>query len=151
MLTQHLSEVAAQVLGAPTVVIDSSAPLATLGLTSVGMLELRTRLESSLELTLPVTLGWQYPTLDALMPYLAERMDIDLDPGSVARPAVPSKARAPGASPVGEAPVGGRGSACASTVGLAEGDEVALDEMSDGELAELLMARIDLMGGAEAR
>lgn len=42
-------------------------------------LELRSRLELSLGVPLPATLGWQYPTLDALVPFLAERMGIPLE------------------------------------------------------------------------
>lgn len=135
VLAAHLAQIAAQVLDTPSSTIDPDAPLATLGLTSVGMLELRALLERSLEVTLPVTLGWQFPTLDALVPYLAERMGIDLDPAQVARLAVLDQPIEPVPSPAGPL----------------ERDDVVLDELSDAELAALLMARIDLMEDAEAR
>ncbi|WP_043471636.1 acyl carrier protein, partial [Kitasatospora sp. MBT66] len=78
VLVRHCRELAARVLdgpGAPdAAAIDSSAPLAGLGFDSMRTLELRSRLELSLGVPLPATLGWQYPTLDALVPFLAERM-----------------------------------------------------------------------------
>ena len=131
VLTAHLTDVTTSVLGTPPGAIDPAAPLATLGLTSVGMLELRTQLERSLEISLPVTLGWQFPTLDALVPYLAERMGIELDPVRLANPVVPDRSVAPHSSP---------------TVLEA----AALDELSDAELAALLMARIDQLEDSEA-
>ncbi|MFJ4091479.1 beta-ketoacyl synthase N-terminal-like domain-containing protein [Kitasatospora sp. NPDC089913] len=83
LLVRHCRELAARVLdgpGAPDpAAIDSSAPLAGLGFDSMRTLELRSRLELSLGVPLPATLGWQYPTLDALVPFLAERMGILLE------------------------------------------------------------------------
>ena len=131
VLTAHLADVTTSVLGTPPGAIDPAAPLATLGLTSVGMLELRTQLERSLEISLPVTLGWQFPTLDALVPYLAQRMGIELDPVRLANPVVPDRTVAP-----------------RSSLNGLEG--AALDDMSDTELAALLMARIDQLEDTEA-
>ncbi|MGY0459225.1 beta-ketoacyl synthase N-terminal-like domain-containing protein [Kitasatospora sp. cg17-2] len=83
VLVRHCRELAARVLdgpGAPDpAAIDSAAPLAGLGFDSMRTLELRSRLELSLGVPLPATLGWQYPTLDALVPFLAERMGIPLE------------------------------------------------------------------------
>ncbi|WP_406115523.1 beta-ketoacyl synthase N-terminal-like domain-containing protein [Kitasatospora purpeofusca] len=85
LLVRHCRELAARMLdgpgpGAPDpAAIDSSAPLAGLGFDSMRTLELRSRLELSLGVPLPATLGWQYPTLDALVPFLAERMGIPLE------------------------------------------------------------------------
>ncbi|WP_327072447.1 zinc-binding dehydrogenase [Kitasatospora purpeofusca] len=83
VLVRHCRELAARVLdgpGAPDpAAIDSAAPLAGLGFDSMHTLELRSRLELSLGVPLPATLGWQYPTLDALVPFLAERMGIPLE------------------------------------------------------------------------
>ncbi|KJY26894.1 hypothetical protein VR45_36030 [Streptomyces sp. NRRL S-495] len=89
LLVRHCRELAARVLdgpgaGAPdAAAIDSSAPLAGLGFDSMRTLELRSRLELSLGVPLPATLGWQYPTLDALVPFLAERMGIPLEAAAV--------------------------------------------------------------------
>ncbi|MEV0188245.1 beta-ketoacyl synthase N-terminal-like domain-containing protein [Kitasatospora purpeofusca] len=89
VLVRHCRELAARVLEGPgtpnPAAIDSSAPLAGLGFDSMRTLELRSRLELSLGVPLPATLGWQYPTLDALVPFLAERMGIPLE--AVAAPA----------------------------------------------------------------
>ncbi|MFD4907224.1 beta-ketoacyl synthase N-terminal-like domain-containing protein [Kitasatospora purpeofusca] len=83
VLVRHCRELAARVLDGPgatdPAAIDSSAPLAGLGFDSMRTLELRSRLELSLGVPLPATLGWQYPTLDALVPFLAERMGIPLE------------------------------------------------------------------------
>ncbi len=55
--------------------IDHDQPMETLGLDSLMALELRNRLESSLGMTLPVTLVWAYPTITDLAGALCERMD----------------------------------------------------------------------------
>src|SRR5262249_45268874 len=55
--------------------IDHNRPLETLGLDSLMGLELRNRLEASLGITLPVALGWAYPTISDLATALCERMD----------------------------------------------------------------------------
>ena len=55
--------------------IDHNRPLETLGLDSLMGLELRNRLESSLDITLPVALVWAYPTISDLAGALCERMD----------------------------------------------------------------------------
>jgi phthiocerol/phenolphthiocerol synthesis type-I polyketide synthase C len=55
--------------------IDHDQPMETLGLDSLMALELRNRLESSLGMTLPVTLVWAYPTITDLAGALYERMD----------------------------------------------------------------------------
>ncbi|WP_415823617.1 SDR family NAD(P)-dependent oxidoreductase, partial [Mycobacterium basiliense] len=55
--------------------IDHNRPLETLGLDSLMGLELRNRLEASLDITLPVALVWAYPTISDLATALCERMD----------------------------------------------------------------------------
>ncbi|WNG36075.1 SDR family NAD(P)-dependent oxidoreductase [Archangium violaceum] len=78
-LESFLREEAAQVLRLPPSRIELSRSLQTLGMDSLLSLELRNRLEAKLALTLPATLLWNYPTLNALTPFLAERMGIELD------------------------------------------------------------------------
>nr|CAD19085.1 StiA protein [Stigmatella aurantiaca Sg a15] len=78
-LESFLREEAAQVLRLPPARIDLSRSLQTLGMDSLLSLELRNRLEANLELTLPATVLWNYPTLSALAPFLAERMGIQLN------------------------------------------------------------------------
>ena len=46
----------------------------SLGLDSLMALELRNRLEATLDITLPVALVWAYPTISALAGALCERM-----------------------------------------------------------------------------
>jgi acyl carrier protein len=129
VLLQHFRELAAEVLGVAPGAVDPAAPLATLGFTSVRTLELRTRLERSLRITLPATVGWQFPTLEALAPYLAERMGIDLDGSPLGAAATPGATRAePAADEVG-----------------------SLDELSDGDLEALLMARIEQLDEGRPR
>jgi myxalamid-type polyketide synthase MxaE and MxaD len=47
-----------------------------LALDSLRSLELRNRLEHGLNLTLPATLVWQFPTIDSLAPHLAEKLNL---------------------------------------------------------------------------
>ncbi|QUR66896.1 type I polyketide synthase [Mycobacterium spongiae] len=54
--------------------IDHNQPMESLGLDSLMGLELRNRLEASLDMTLPVALVWAYPTITDLAGALCERM-----------------------------------------------------------------------------
>ncbi len=46
-------------------------------------IEFRNRLESGLEIALSATLVWNYPSINDLVPHLAEKMGITLDGGAV--------------------------------------------------------------------
>src|SRR5690606_7567752 len=59
--------------------IDTKRPLRTMGLDSLMGLELRNRLEAGTGATLPATLIWNYPTVEALAPELAARMGVAID------------------------------------------------------------------------
>ncbi len=85
LLEDHIREQIARVLKLEAARIDSHKPLRTMGLDSLMTLELRNRLEASLGLTLSATLAWNYPTISALAPYLAERMRIPLEPAEPTR------------------------------------------------------------------
>ncbi len=65
--------------------VELSRPLGTLGLDSLMSLELRNRLEADLGLALPATLAWNYPTVAAMAPYLANKIGVPL--GAEAAPA----------------------------------------------------------------
>ena len=54
--------------------LDHDQPMESLGLDSLMALELRNRLEATLDITLPVALVWAYPTISALAGALCERM-----------------------------------------------------------------------------
>lgn len=56
--------------------IPSDAFFSDLALDSLRSLELRNRLEHGLNLTLPATLVWQFPTIDDLAPHLAEKLGL---------------------------------------------------------------------------
>ncbi|MBI1357396.1 MAG: SDR family NAD(P)-dependent oxidoreductase [Acidobacteria bacterium] len=97
--------------------VEGDIPFGRLGLDSLMGLEIRNRLEGSLGLTLPASLVWSYPTLDALTLRLAESL------GLVEEAAAPPVAPSNPAS--GPAP-----------------DE-ALDELSDEEAERLLELELE--------
>lgn len=63
--------------------IPSDAFFSDLALDSLRSLELRNRLEHGLNLTLPATLVWQFPTVDTLAPHLAEVLELISEEPSV--------------------------------------------------------------------
>jgi myxalamid-type polyketide synthase MxaD len=77
----------ADVLKIDPVHIDRETPLGDLGIDSFTAIELRNRLERSLGVTLSATVAWNYPTIAAMTPYLAGKMDLPLAPE--AAPAAP--------------------------------------------------------------
>ena len=83
-------EQVAQVLRMPPARIPSDKPLKTLGLDSLMSIELRNRLETALGVSLPASLIWNYPTVAAMTPFLAEKIGISLEAQS--QPAAPVEA-----------------------------------------------------------
>jgi acyl transferase domain-containing protein/acyl carrier protein len=79
VLETYLREQVAQVLRLAPSRIDPNKPLRALGIDSLMTLELRNRLEAGLGLTLSATLVWNYPTVSALIPFLAGKMEINLE------------------------------------------------------------------------
>ncbi|MHB9858119.1 type I polyketide synthase [Streptomyces sp. YIM S03343] len=76
--------------------VNPTVPFTSLGLDSLMALEVRKGLETAVEVALPATLAWRYPTIDALAPFLAERMGIPLDATAAERPpAAPTEAAEP--------------------------------------------------------
>ncbi|HEY5836681.1 SDR family NAD(P)-dependent oxidoreductase, partial [Streptomyces sp.] len=133
VLAEHCRAVAARVVGAEPARIDTSAPITSMGFDSLLSLELRKSLESSLRVQLPSTVTWRFPTIDALVPYLAERMDIELDTGQAA-PGQPAEESAP-VRPAAAARV-------PESAGPPAADALPdLDSMSASELEALLLAK----------
>ena len=75
-----LREQAATVLRLPATRVEVGRPLKTLGFDSLLSVEFRNRLESSLELQLPATLIWNYPTIAQLGPHLLDRLAVATSP-----------------------------------------------------------------------
>lgn len=82
LLMTYVQERVAHVLRLAPTQIDPQMPLRNLGIDSLMGLELRNQLEDGLGLTLSATLVWMYPTVAALVPYLAEQMGIIIEAGS---------------------------------------------------------------------
>jgi myxalamid-type polyketide synthase MxaE and MxaD len=75
----HVQQQLAAVLKLRTDRVDRSRPVRALGLDSLMGLELRKRLEASLELPLSATLVWNHPTVAAMAAHLAARLGVSLD------------------------------------------------------------------------
>jgi myxalamid-type polyketide synthase MxaB len=77
IMTQFLREEALTVLGLDkSMTVDPELPLQQLGLDSLMAVELRNKLSRDTGLTLPATLLFDYPTIDRLMHYLSEHIDV---------------------------------------------------------------------------
>jgi acyl carrier protein len=89
LFTNHLRQEIAQVLRLSPQRIPLNKPLKSLGLDSLMTIELRNRLETSMGLTLSATLIWNYPSVEALIPFLAEKMGVLLEGDSEEKTADP--------------------------------------------------------------
>jgi polyketide synthase 12 len=120
ILMTHCRAEAGRVLKLDPAQIDPTAPLAGMGFDSLMSLELRRRLERSLHLELPATVAWRFPTIEALVPFLAERMGITLTTPKAgpARPTEPIE------------------------TGRSTSDDDDLERLTDGEIESLLLAKI---------
>lgn len=85
LLLKHVSEHVAQVLGAKVDSLDVTAGFFDLGMDSLTSVEMRNALQKSLGRDLPSTLIFKYPSISAVVGYLAEQI-IDKS-GSVQKPA----------------------------------------------------------------
>ncbi len=89
LLEDYLKQQLGEVLRLAPSRIDRQTPLSTLGLDSLMALELRNRLEAGAEVTLSATLVWNYPSIAALAPYLADKMGIAMEAASAENAAPP--------------------------------------------------------------
>lgn len=78
-LTRYLRERVAAVLGLDITGVAVDQPLTDLGFDSLMALELRNRCEAGLGVRLSPTLIWAHPTVDDLVPELAQRMGVELE------------------------------------------------------------------------
>ena len=87
-LERAVRDVVGRVLKLVPARIDARKPLGSMGLTSLMALELRNRLEPLHGKPLSATLAWNYPTVDALVAFLAG--DGDVSGGAATAPAAPA-------------------------------------------------------------
>jgi thioester reductase-like protein len=79
LFTTHIGSMVAQTLGLKDgQKLEMRQPLFDLGLDSLMAVELKNRLESSLQISLSSTLLFDYPTLEALVEYLADVIPMEL-------------------------------------------------------------------------
>ncbi|WP_285778906.1 type I polyketide synthase [Microtetraspora sp. NBRC 13810] len=123
VLRAFLLEQAAAVLGRPAAELDTSVPLQELGFDSLMAMELRTRLETGLDLRLSATVVYTFPTVEALAEGLLDRLG----------PADAAPARVPEADD--------------AVLGRVDGD---LGEIEDADLAALLSEELDMHREMEA-
>ncbi|MEV0493743.1 SDR family NAD(P)-dependent oxidoreductase [Streptomyces atratus] len=128
VLLDHCRAAAARVVGTEPAAIDTSAPFTAMGFDSLLSLELRTGLESSLGVTLPSTVTWRFPTIDQLVPFLAERMEIELEAAQAAPEPPRERTPVPAARSATPTPAADEG-------------PPDLDTMSAAELEALLLAK----------
>ena len=79
MLKEHLHDQVARVLGTASDKLDDSRSFTDLGLDSLMAVELISRLEAGLQLSIPVMLIWQHPSVAQLTDYFAQKLDIAED------------------------------------------------------------------------
>jgi myxalamid-type polyketide synthase MxaC len=77
-LQRFLRDQLAAVLKIDPAHIEVETPLGDLGIDSFTAIELRNRLERSLAVTLSATVAWNYPTIAAMTPFLAQKMELSL-------------------------------------------------------------------------
>jgi NADPH:quinone reductase-like Zn-dependent oxidoreductase/acyl carrier protein len=116
MLEAHVREQLSAVLRLAPSRIDARTPFRNMGIDSLMALELRNRLEATVGVMLSATMVWNYPTIAALAPFLAERLGLDLKDNAQ-----------PGAT-----------GTAAEGAGAASIDHGELDTLSEDELAAML-------------
>jgi acyl carrier protein len=107
-IEEGVREAVSRVLKLPPARIEARKPLGNMGLTSLLAMELRNRLEALVERPLSATLAFNYPTIEALVGFLAGETELS----------VPNKP--------------------SSTSAVASADIGALAELSDQDAAQLL-------------
>jgi myxalamid-type polyketide synthase MxaB len=123
LLLHHVQSHLARVLGLSTPEdLDPQQGLADLGMDSLMAVELRNRLQSSLGCPVPTTVVFDYPTIAALVDYLAEVLGLDENDTAEADDLL-----------------------SLATVPSATGPATATDALSDSEAEALLLEKLDSM------
>jgi NADPH:quinone reductase-like Zn-dependent oxidoreductase/SAM-dependent methyltransferase/acyl carrier protein len=76
-LKEYVRSQIAQILGFQPQEIDPQTGFFDLGMDSLTSVELKSRLQTDLNCTLPTTIAFDYPTLDALIPHLLSQIDLN--------------------------------------------------------------------------
>ncbi|MEM9455508.1 MAG: acyl carrier protein [Myxococcota bacterium] len=100
---QHLAEHLAALTQRPAESLPPDAPFAELGLTSLNLLQLRTRLEQSLGITVPVAIFWSAFTQTALAEHLLQALRAAPDSAPASHP-VQATASTPSTTPPPDSP-----------------------------------------------
>jgi acyl transferase domain-containing protein len=87
LLEEFVRSEAAHVLGHAPETLPRSKGFTDLGMDSLGAIELRTHLEQALECRLPATLAFDYPTMEALVAHLLDRLPLSARAANVVTPA----------------------------------------------------------------
>ena len=88
LLVEQVSATALNVLGLPpSYALDLRQGLRDVGLDSLMAVELRNHLQLAVDSPLPTTLAFDYPTVDAIVRYLADVLSLDLGARADAAPA----------------------------------------------------------------
>jgi acyl carrier protein len=155
VLRRFLLEQVGAVLGRAPDSVDTSAPLQELGFDSLMAMELRTRLETGLDLRLSATVVYTFPTVEALADGLAQRIAAehpaaqdtttaqDRTAGQDAEPDMSSKRGVPGKHSLLNKPDAPDKLDAPDEPDVPD-ELAALDEQ---ELAALLAEELDLKGG----
>lgn len=124
LLLHHVQSNLAKVLGLSTPEeLDPQQGLADLGMDSLMAVELRNRLQSSLGCPVPTTVVFDYPTIAALVDYLAAVLALDTDEAAAEDDLLSLEAEQAETSQTG----------------------TATDELSDSEAEALLLEKLDSM------
>jgi acyl carrier protein len=95
LLMEYLrGQIADRLLVEPSAV-EPRGQLMALGMTSLQAVELKIELETQLAIQLRSSLLFDYPTLEALVPFILERLDLSLDASRPARAAARPAPRLP--------------------------------------------------------
>ncbi|MDI1431902.1 type I polyketide synthase [Polyangium sorediatum] len=127
----HVARQLGLVLGQDPHRIDPRAPFSSVGVDSLMGMELGKRLEATVEVSLPATFLFAYPTVEALAEHLLGQLDVMGPPATNPEPDISSFA--PVAPPVEVAPL------------LSPKPAPTQEELTEGEVAVLLEAKLDAL------